>query len=65
MKNSCWQQIWERIRNMYMLFILVRMIPLTDALDSIVSLKPGTGPRHIVFHPTNPIIYPWRTIGHR
>jgi 6-phosphogluconolactonase len=32
-------------------------IPLTESLDSVVSLKPGTGPRHIVFHPTKPYLY--------
>jgi 6-phosphogluconolactonase len=32
-------------------------IPLTEALDSAISLKPGTGPRHIVFHPTKPLVY--------
>ena len=28
--------------------------PLTEPLDSFVSLTPGTGPRHIVFHPSKP-----------
>jgi 6-phosphogluconolactonase len=32
-------------------------IPLTEARDSAASLKPGTGPRHIVFHPTKPDLY--------
>ncbi len=32
-------------------------IPLREALDSAVSLKPGTGPRHIVFNPVKPDIY--------
>jgi len=32
-------------------------LPLTEALDSFVSLKPGTGPRHIVFHPSRPWLY--------
>jgi len=32
-------------------------IPLTEPRDSAVSLKPGTGPRHIVFHPSKPYVY--------
>jgi 6-phosphogluconolactonase len=32
-------------------------IPLREALDSAFSLKPGTGPRHIVFHPAKPYLY--------
>ncbi|MFI5124094.1 MAG: lactonase family protein [Chitinophagales bacterium] len=32
-------------------------IPLTDAPDSFVSVTPGSGPRHIVFHPTLPLVY--------
>jgi len=31
--------------------------PLSEARDSMVSLIPGTGPRHIVFHPARPYIY--------
>jgi 6-phosphogluconolactonase len=31
--------------------------PLSEALDSFVSLKAGTGPRHIVFHPSKPWLY--------
>jgi 6-phosphogluconolactonase len=31
--------------------------PLTEPHDSVASLKPGTGPRHIVFHPTRPDVY--------
>ena len=33
------------------------MIPLSESLDSFVSLNPGTGPRHIVFHPSKPLLY--------
>ena len=32
-------------------------IPLTEALDSSVALKGGTGPRHIIFHPKKPWVY--------
>ena len=32
-------------------------IPLTNLKDSVVSLKPGTGPRHIVFHPAKSDVY--------
>jgi 6-phosphogluconolactonase len=32
-------------------------LPLTESRDSSVSLKPGTGPRHIVFHPAKPLLY--------
>jgi 6-phosphogluconolactonase len=32
-------------------------LPLTEPLDSFVSLTPGTGPRHIVFHPYKPWLY--------
>jgi 6-phosphogluconolactonase len=32
-------------------------IPLSDRMDSVVSLKPGTGPRHIAFHPSRPDVY--------
>ena len=32
-------------------------IPLREGHDSVVSLKPGSGPRHIVFHPTKPNVY--------
>jgi 6-phosphogluconolactonase len=32
-------------------------IPLTDRYDSLASLTPGTGPRHIAFHPTNQDVY--------
>jgi 6-phosphogluconolactonase len=32
-------------------------IPLTEPLDSVASLKPGTGPRHIAFHPSKPDVY--------
>jgi 6-phosphogluconolactonase len=31
--------------------------PLSESLDSFVSLNPGTGPRHIVFHPSKPLLY--------
>ena len=31
--------------------------PLTPAADSIVSVQPGTGPRHSAFHPTRPFVY--------
>ena len=31
--------------------------PLSGAADSITTIKPGTGPRHIVFHPTKPFAY--------
>jgi 6-phosphogluconolactonase len=32
-------------------------LPLTEPRDSAVSLAPGSGPRHIVFHPTKPDVY--------
>jgi 6-phosphogluconolactonase len=32
-------------------------MPLAESRDSSASLKPGTGPRHIVFHPTKPLLY--------
>jgi len=32
-------------------------MPLTDAPDSFVSVTPGSGPRHIVFHPSQPLLY--------
>jgi 6-phosphogluconolactonase len=32
-------------------------MPLTDLRDSVASLKPGTGPRHIAFHPSKPDVY--------
>jgi len=32
-------------------------MPLTDLKDSVVSLKPGTGPRHIAFNPSKPDVY--------
>jgi 6-phosphogluconolactonase len=32
-------------------------LPLTAAPDSVISLEPGTGPRHIVFHPKKPFVY--------
>ena len=32
-------------------------IPLTDRRDSVVSLEPGTGPRHIAFHPSRHDVY--------
>jgi 6-phosphogluconolactonase len=32
-------------------------MPLTEAADSFVSVKPGSGPRHIVFHPAKPFVY--------
>jgi 6-phosphogluconolactonase len=31
--------------------------PLTDAKDSFVSVTPGSGPRHIAFHPSAPYVY--------
>jgi 6-phosphogluconolactonase len=31
--------------------------PLSEEADSAVSLEPGTGPRHIVFHPNKPFVY--------
>ena len=31
--------------------------PLTEPTDSTVFLKPGTGPRHIVFHPSKADVY--------
>jgi 6-phosphogluconolactonase len=38
-------------------FTASKNLPLTEANDSALSLKPGTGPRHIVFHPTRPLVY--------
>ena len=32
-------------------------IPLTEPYDSMVFLKPGTGPRHIAFNPKKPEVY--------
>jgi len=32
-------------------------IPLMNMKDSVVPLKPGTGPRHIVFHPVKSNVY--------
>lgn len=32
-------------------------LPLSEPRDSAADLKPGTGPRHIVFHPTKPLVY--------
>jgi 6-phosphogluconolactonase len=32
-------------------------IPLKEPRDSVARLQPGTGPRHIVFHPTKPDVY--------
>jgi 6-phosphogluconolactonase len=32
-------------------------IPLSEAMDSVVSLTPGPGPRHIAFHPKKPDVY--------
>ena len=32
-------------------------IPLTEPYDSSIFLKPGTGPRHIAFHPTKSDVY--------
>jgi 6-phosphogluconolactonase len=31
--------------------------PLSDAAEPSVSITPGSGPRHIVFHPTQPNLY--------
>jgi 6-phosphogluconolactonase len=31
--------------------------PLTDAKDSFASVTPGSGPRHIAFHPSCPFLY--------
>ncbi|HEY4107802.1 lactonase family protein [Puia sp.] len=31
--------------------------PLNPATDSVVSLRPGVGPRHTAFHPTKPYAY--------
>jgi 6-phosphogluconolactonase len=31
--------------------------PLSDAKDSIVHILPGSGPRHLAFHPTKPYVY--------
>jgi 6-phosphogluconolactonase len=31
--------------------------PLSTTRDSAVSILPGSGPRHIVFHPSKPIVY--------
>jgi 6-phosphogluconolactonase len=38
-------------------------IPLREARDSVVSLKPGTGPRHIAFHPTKSDVYILRELS--
>ena len=32
-------------------------IPLTEPFDSVASLKPGSGPRHIAFHPYKSNVY--------
>ena len=32
-------------------------MPLTEATDSFVSVEPGSGPRHIAFHPDKPFVY--------
>ena len=32
-------------------------IPLTEPRDSVAKLQPGTGPRHIAFHPDRPDVY--------
>jgi 6-phosphogluconolactonase len=32
-------------------------IPLSEPFDSVVSLKPGSGPRHIAFHPAKSNVY--------
>jgi 6-phosphogluconolactonase len=32
-------------------------MPLAEPRDSVASLKSGTGPRHIVFHPKKPWVY--------
>jgi 6-phosphogluconolactonase len=32
-------------------------IPLTEPYDSVASLKPGSGPRHIAFHPVKSNVY--------
>lgn len=34
-----------------------KKIPLSSIKDSTVSLDPGTGPRHFVFHPSKPYAY--------
>jgi 6-phosphogluconolactonase len=31
--------------------------PLADAQDSIVAILPGSGPRHLAFHPAKPYVY--------
>ena len=31
--------------------------PLTDAKDSVIEIAPGSGPRHLAFHPAKPIVY--------
>ncbi len=33
------------------------MQPLSDAKDSFVSVLPGSGPRHLAFHPAKPYVY--------
>jgi 6-phosphogluconolactonase len=32
-------------------------MPLSDAADSFVSVLPGSGPRHLAFHPSKPFFY--------
>jgi 6-phosphogluconolactonase len=36
---------------------LTKASPLTPASPAYVSVKPGSGPRHFVFHPTNQYAY--------
>jgi 6-phosphogluconolactonase len=38
-------------------FNATQNIPLSEPYDSAVFLKPGTGPRHIAFHPTKSDVY--------
>ena len=38
-------------------FNAFRNIPLSEPYDSTVFLKPGSGPRHIAFHPVKPDLY--------
>ncbi len=33
------------------------MIPLTEPFDSVATLQPGSGPRHIAFHPKKSDVY--------